>query len=815
MSRDGHSEAVGIRARLLALAEETAALRARLAELETARPAGDTGEPPITKESGNEEKIALFRSLFRGRDDLFPRRWESSRSGRSGYAPACGNEWNPGLCGKPRVRCGDCPNQAFTPVTDAVIEGHLRGRHTIGIYPMLTDGTCRFLVADFDGEHWQRDAAAYVAACRSRHVPVALERSRSGNGGHAWIFFSEPVPAGLARRLGARSLTIAMERNPDCGLRSYDRFFPSQDTIPAGGFGNLIALPLQRGCRDSGNSVFLDESFEPHPDQWAYLASLRRLSLAEVAALAGDADRQETGLLMSYQDDDPEPWSAPPSRRRPEPVIRGRLPERITAVLSDEIYVPRSGLPPGLVNRLVRLAAFGNPDFYRAQAARRSTRDIPRIIDCATLGTQYIALPRGCPDAMERMLEPLGIGLDLRDERMPGGPLETRFLGTLTPRQTDAARALLAHDIGVLAAATGFGKTVVGAHMIAARGVNTLVVVHRRQLMDQWKAALGAFLDLPLRAIGEIGGGKRTPGGAVDIAMIQSLVKKTVADDIIGAYGHLVVDECHHVPAVNFEAVARRTKARYVLGLSATVSRRDGHHPIIFMQCGPVRFRITEAEQARSRPFGYRALVHLTNFRPEPGTEDARVPIQTVYSALAEDEARNGLILGHVEAAVKSGRSPILLTERRDHAQHLACRLRQSIGNVVLLVGGATARQRATTKRLLEAIPDDEERVLVATGRYAGEGLDDPRLDTLFLALPVAWKGTLAQYVGRLNRLYGQKAEVQVHDYVDGSVPALLRMSEKRMRAYRNLGYSVERVRKPEDAGSGVAPTAGADAPGN
>ncbi len=461
-------------------------------------------------------------------------------------------------------------------------------------------------------------------------------------------------------------------------------------------------------------------------------------------------------------------------------------------MLGDQLYVAREGLPPGLVNRLVRLAAFQNPAFYVAQAMRRSTYATPRIVACAELLPHHVALPRGCLDPLRALLGDLGIDLDLRDERNAGRPLETAFLGSLTPEQTDAAEALLAHDTGVLAAGTAFGKTVVAASMIAARKTAALVLVHRRQLMDQWVARLGAFLDLGDDAIGRIAGGVRKPTGAVDVSLIQSLVRGDEVDDIVADYGHLVVDECHHVSAPSFERVARRAKVRYVLGLSATVTRQDGHHPIVFMQCGPVRYRTGAKKQARQRPFSHRVRLCLTAFRLPGDVETERPPIQQVYAALAEDAARNDLIFDDVLQALEAGRSPLVLTALRDHAEELAERLGRFARNVLLLRGGMGVRQRRELTRRLEEIPDAEERVLVATGRYVGEGFDDARLDALFLAMPVAWRGTLAQYVGRLHRLHPAKREVIVHDYVDEDVPLLRRMSEKRVRGYRNLGYEIE-----------------------
>ncbi len=792
-------EAALIRERLHRLAAEKSTLEARLAEIVGPGTDAEDGlhpSAPVTRHSPAHDKIALFRSLFGGREDVYPKRWENARTGKAGYAPVCANEWAPRICGKPRVRCGACSRQAFVMVTDEAIADHLRGRHTLGVYPMLPDDNCRFLAADFDGETWRRDALAFLEACRSKGVPAALERSRSGHGGHVWIFFAESVPAVLARRLGALLLTETMECHPDIGFQSYDRFFPSQDTLPSGGFGNLIALPLQGVPRESGNSIFLGDDLEPHADQWAFLSSVQRLALTDLTAIvdAASQEGQIVGLRLPLDDNDEEPWTALPSRRRSLPAITGPLPERIEVVQGDQFYIPRAGLPPGLVNRIIRLAAFQNPAFYSAQAMRRSTFGIPRIVACAELLSHHIALPRGCREAIEQLMGEIGIGVDLRDERNGGRRLEIAFLGELTKEQRIAATALLDQETGVLATATGFGKTVIAASIIAARGTSTLVLVHRRQLMEQWIARLGTFLDLPPSSIGQIGGGRRKPGGLVDVGVIQSLVRKGEVDDVVADYGHLVVDECHHLSAVSFEAVARRAKAKYVLGLSATITRKDGHHPIVFMQCGPVRFRTNAKAQARQRPFGHRAILRPTTFRMPPGLNGERTPIQHIYAALAADDSRNDMIFDDVLQALEAGRSPILLTERKDHAHCLAARLGRFARNVLVLRGGMGTRQRREVMQRLDDIPETEERVLVATGRYIGEGFDDVRLDTLFLAMPISWKGTLAQYVGRLHRLHVAKREVQVYDYVDNGVPMLNRMSEKRLRGYESLGYTVEKT---------------------
>jgi superfamily II DNA or RNA helicase len=793
---DREREIAAIRARLARLDIEKAELETSLTRLLAAREfegSPPVKDAPVTNASLPAAKISLFRSLFRGREDVFPKRWDNTKTGKAGYAPTCANEWAPRICGKPKVKCGDCLNRAFLPVTDDVIDGHLRGRHTVGAYPMLADETCWFLAADFDKTTWRDDAAAFLQACAARNVPAALERSRSGHGAHVWIFFAEPTTASLARRLGAHLVTETMERYPDIGFASYDRFFPSQDNMPSGGFGNLIALPLQHGPRMAGNSVFLDANFEPHADQWAFLSTLRRMATAEVTAIADDAARQGRvmGVRLPLDEEEEEPWAAAPSRRKLEPPIAGPLPESIEAILADQIYIPRERLPAELINRFVRLAAFQNPAFYSAQAMRLSTFGIPRVVACAELLSHHIALPRGCREPMEALLGSLNVGVRWRDERNAGQTVDATFLGELTKEQETAVRALLQHQTGVLSATTGFGKTVVAAAMIAARKASTLVLVHRRELMEQWAARLHSFLSLPKENIGQIGSGMHKPTGVVDIAMIQSLVRKGVVNGLVAGYGHLVVDECHHLSAVSFEAVARHARPKFVLGLSATVTRKDGHHPIVFMQCGPVRFRVDAKAQAAARPFMHRVVLRKTAFAPPAGPEGDHPPIQRLYAALAANESRNAMIFDDVLKALEERRSPVILTERKDHALELAERLSRFARNVIVMTGGMGTKQTRATKRRLEDIAPTDERVLIATGRYIGEGFDDARLDTLFLAMPIAWKGTLAQYVGRLHRLYPAKREVVVYDYVDEAVPVLKRMSEKRLGGYKSLGYSI------------------------
>ena len=803
------------------LRKEIAAAEARLAELDSERTHVQnrleelrndlaSGESPILelpvldlgRAPGSKlEKVALFRSLFSGRTDVFPKLWRNSRTKKQGYAPACGNEWVHGVCEKPRVKCGECPNQAFLDVTDEVLFDHLQGRHVAGVYPLMEDETCRFLAVDFDKGHWQGDVAAYVETGRRFGLTPAVERSRSGDGAHVWFFFSAPLPASDARKMASYLLTETMAARPGLPMHSYDRFFPNQDTMPRGGFGNLIALPLQYEARKSGNTVFVDARWEPFPEQWEYLAALPRINPHRVEELAREASA--SGKVLGLRDagaidkEDEVPWLRPTSGPRPEPRIEGPFPRKVKAVLAQQVFVEKADLPPALIDRINRLAAFRNPQFYEKQAMRLSTALTPRIISCAENLPGHIGLPRGCLSALEEVLRDHDIEPVVDDQRIEGEPLNLQFHGELTDLQKAAVRALIEGNIGVFVAPPGSGKTVVGAHLIASRSRSTLVIVHRTQLVDQWRAQLALFLDLKPDDIGQIGGGRRSVTGAVDVAMIQSLVRRGDVEDLVANYGHVLVDECHHVPAVSFERVMREVRARYVTGLTATPRRRDGHHPILEFQLGPIRYSVDAKRQAADRPFPHRLVVRDTGFRIDASSG---VPgIQEIYGKITLDAARNRMIVDDVIRALEDGRSPILLTERKNHLEYFAEELRRVARNLVILQGGMGKKRRRAAAEMLASIPDTEERVIVATGRFAGEGFDDARLDTLFLTMPVAWRGTLVQYAGRLHRRHHGKTDVRIFDYVDREVPMLRRMFEKRLKGYRAMGYEIANVSSESD----------------
>uniref|UniRef100_UPI0027BA9536 TOTE conflict system archaeo-eukaryotic primase domain-containing protein n=1 Tax=Desulfobulbus sp. TaxID=895 RepID=UPI0027BA9536 len=723
------------------------------------------------------------RRLFRGRTYVFPIRWQSTK-GSAGYSPACRNEWKPGVCHKPKVKCGDCSQRLLLPVTDQVLFDHLSGKHTVGVYPLLTDDACFFLAADFDQADWREDARAVMQSCRELHIPAALEISRSGNGGHVWIFFAEPVPARQARQLGAALISRTCDRTRQISLSSYDRLFPNQDTLPKGGFGNLIALPLQKQPREQGRSVFVDENFAPYPDQWAYLGSIRPLSRTDLedAVLRASDGRSPLDVGFAVDEEDSKPWMRQPAV---SPRILGPLPESLHLVLANQIFIAKAALPQPLANRLIRLAAFQNPEFYKAQAMRLPVWDKPRIIGCAENFPLHIGLPRGCLDAMLALLQENNIRAEIEDQRLPGRPVAVKFTGTLRTDQKTAVRTMLQHEVGVLCAPTAFGKTVTAAALIARRKVSTLVLVHRTELLRQWQERLFGFLEVPKDALGVIGGGKKKPSGKIDIAVMQSLSRREDLAELLDGYGQIIVDECHHLSAFSFESILKQAKAHYVVGLTATPVRRDGHQPIIFMQCGPIRHSATKAENAPTQ------LMVLPRALPAPEMP-LNAPIQEVFRVLVSDVKRNRRIADDVLAASREGRKVLVLTERTEHLQFLHEALEDEVAHCFVLHGRLAKKQRAAILAELEALDDAAPRVLLATGRLIGEGFDHPPLDTLVLAMPISWKGTLQQYAGRLHREHAGKQDVRIYDYVECDQPQLTRMWEKRQRGYRAMGYQIK-----------------------
>ncbi|EIM6760623.1 DEAD/DEAH box helicase family protein [Escherichia coli] len=770
--------------------DELAALRAenvRLVSLLEAHGIEWRRKPqsPVPRVSvlSTNEKVALFRRLFRGRDDVWALRWESKTSGKSGYSPACANEWQLGICGKPRIKCGDCAHRQLIPVSDLVIYHHLAGTHTAGMYPLLEDDSCYFLAVDFDEAEWQKDASAFMRSCDELGVPAALEISRSRQGAHVWIFFASRVSAREARRLGTAIISYTCSRTRQLRLGSYDRLFPNQDTMPKGGFGNLIALPLQKRPRELGGSVFVDMNLQPYPDQWAFLVSVIPMNVQDIEPTILRATGSIHPLDVNFinEEDLGTPWEEKKSSGN---RLNIAVTEPLIITLANQIYFEKAQLPQALVNRLIRLAAFPNPEFYKAQAMRMSVWNKPRVIGCAENYPQHIALPRGCLDSALSFLRYNNIAAELIDKRFAGTECNAVFTGNLRAEQEEAVSALLRYDTGVLCAPTAFGKTVTAAAVIARRKVNTLILVHRTELLKQWQERLAVFLQVG-DSIGIIGGGKHKPCGNIDIAVVQSISRHGEVEPLVRNYGQIIVDECHHIGAVSFSAILKETNARYLLGLTATPIRRDGLHPIIFMYCGAIRHTAARPKESLHN------LEVLTRSRFTSGHLPSDARIQDIFREIALDHDRTVAIAEEAMKAFGQGRKVLVLTERTDHLDDIASVMNTLKLSPFVLHSRLSKKKRTMLISGLNALPPDSPRILLSTGRLIGEGFDHPPLDTLILAMPVSLKGTLQQYAGRLHREHTGKSDVRIIDFVDTAYPVLLRMWDKRQRGYKAMGYRI------------------------
>lgn len=652
----------------LGLLNELKALRA---QRDTQRPAMLLGRSALMKAAdSNEGKVDLFLTLFRGREDIYPKRWENNKTNRSGYAPVCDNEWVKPICQKPTIKCSDCSHQRFAPLNASAVAAHLRGSSTIGTYAIRTDDSCTFLACDFDETSWQADLLAFCETAKSFGIDVAMERSRSGKGGHAWIFFAEPVPARLARSLGTLIIAKCSERNIRLCLESYDRFFPTQDFLPRGGFGNLIALPLQKSPRENGNSCFIDESFEVMSDQWAYLSLVRRLFKYEVELLLKEylpksnvkrADAFEDAAWLT----DNEILDKTSVAQEYDHSLDGK---EVEITFGSMLSITLDGLPTKVIARLKKTSSFANPEFYKLQRMRMQTYPNPRFIFAGEMRPDHLLLPRGVLERATKILQEAGGAVVIRDERIAKKKVKVNFEGALTPIQEKAVKKIKESDLGILMAPPGAGKTVMACKLIAERKVSTLVLVHRQPLLEQWKERISNFLKIPIKEIGTLSGSKKKMTGKIDVGMLQSISRLDDLSEIAEKYSQIIIDECHHIPATSFDAILKQLPARYVLGLSATPYRKDGLEKIMFLQCGPVRHEIQPSEVS-DLPKEVSIFETSLVFPEELGRQP---PYHVLTHHLVQSESRNYLIATKVAEVIEQDRFPLLVSDRRDHLETLA-----------------------------------------------------------------------------------------------------------------------------------------------
>lgn len=766
------------------------------------------------------DKIAsdFFMMFCRGRKDVYDLRYTNPKTGKNGYYTQCFNRWDRGchIQKKDGVRCKDCELRAYKPVTLPLIKAHMNGtdpngNDVVAIYPMLENNLCQLLVFDFDNhakgaeqedyanidDGWKEEINALRHICKNLDVDAVVERSRSGRGAHLWIFFKEMVPARLARRFGFALLEKGAESVNLKSFKYYDRMIPTQDALPEGGLGNVIALPLQGMALKSGNSAFIDENWNAYEDQLNVLAGTRRLTRQGIEDYL--SLWYSTGSTSEDNGTD-APWD------KNSEIETGSVKGVVRIVLADRIYIDSTGMSNKTKRQLRRMATFSNKQYFQNQAMDMPNYDESRFIYLGSDEGKYIVLPRGLREEILKKFDNAGISYKIEDKRTKGQELNISFRGELRESQIPAVETMLENETGILHAATAFGKTVVCCDMIARRGISTLILVDRADLMNQWIKRLEEFLDIDEELpeyqtktgrtrkrkslIGNLQGAHDTLTGIVDVAMIRSLKKKDGFHPKLKEYAQVYFDECHHAASDSAIEVLQEINAKYVYGVTATPKRGDGKEKINEFLLGPIRYRFTAKDRAEEQNINH--LVYPRFTRTVKPHHLSKTPYgNDAYELIRNNDVRDEQIIRDVADCVQAGRTPVVLTKYVDHAKKLSERLKTYADQLILLTGANGTKARRAQVEELNKVDDSDSLILVGTGSLLGEGFDFPRLDTLFMATPVSGENVVEQYVGRLNRDYDGKENVIVYDYVDSYIPKFDKMYSARLKAYRKIGYEL------------------------